>query len=133
VDNLETSNNYVGGNFKVEYIITKDGQLRIKAYNRTESTILGQSTRTGIGISYRKEFDTLQDLIDEAKSNRKRNKKDRYTNQRNKFTKKIKKFSTEISSTDNEEEKDRLSKKVDRLEVKLAKAIENLDNLPKDD
>lgn len=133
VDNLEASNNYVGSNFKVEYIITKDGQLRIKAYNRTESTILGQSTRTGIGISYRKEFDSLQDLIDEAKSNRKRNKKDRYTNQRIKFTDKIKTLNKEITETKDEQKKDRLSKKVGRLKVKLDKATENLDKLPKDD
>ena len=133
VDNLEASNNYVGGNFKVEYIITKDGQLRIKAYNRTESTILGQSTRTGIGISYRKEFDTLQDLIDEAKSNRKRNKKDRYINQRKKFNAKIQKLSKEINATKDEQKKERLSKKVARLQIKLDKAIEDLDNLPEEE
>ncbi|CAA6807144.1 MAG: Unknown protein [uncultured Aureispira sp.] len=132
LDNLAASNNYVGGNFKVEYIITKDGQLRIKAYNRTESTILGQSTRTGIGISYRKEFDTLQDLIDEAKSNRKRNKKERYTNQRRNYKLKITKLSKELSTTTDEKEKERLNKKVTRLKDKLATAIQNLEALPKD-
>lgn len=133
VDNLEASNNYIGGNFKIEYILTKDGQLRIKAYNRTESTILGQSTRTGVGISYRKEFDTLQDLIDEAKSNRKRNKEDRYINQRRNCKLKITKLKEEISTSTNEKTKERLGKKIARLEVKLAKAVENLENLPKEE
>lgn len=133
LNNLEASNNYVGGNFKVEYIITKDGQLRIKAYNRTESTILGQSTRTGVGISYRKDFDTLQDLIDEAKDNRKRNKKDRYIDQRKNFNSKIQKLNKEISATKDEKKIGRLNKKVARIQVKLDKAIENLDNLPEEE
>jgi chromosome segregation ATPase len=106
--------------------------LRIKAYSRSESTILGQSTRTGVGISYRKEFDTLQDLIDEAKTNRKRNKKDRYTNQRKKFTAKIKELNEEISLSKDKKEKERLGKKVARLEGKLKKATENLDALPQE-
>lgn len=132
VDNLATSNNYVGGDFKVEYIITKDGQLRIKAYNRTESTILGQSTRTGIGISYRKKFDNLQDLIDEAKQNRKKNKKDRYINRRNKFSSQIEELNKEIGRTKKLAKKEHLVKKVDRLKVKRDKAIADLNSLPKE-
>ncbi len=66
----EQGNNYIGGDFRVEYAITNDGQLKIKAYNRTESTILGRSVRTGIGFSYKKEFNSLKDLMEESKKNR---------------------------------------------------------------
>lgn len=131
-DNLAPSNNYVGGDFKVEYIITKDGRLRIKAYNRTESTILGQSVRTGVGISYRKEFDTLQDLIDEGKANRKKNKKDRYIKQRNKFNEQIQALNKEISRTKKEQRKERLTKQAARLQIKLNKVVEQLKKLPKE-
>ena len=133
IDNLTPDNNYVGGDFKVEYIITKDGRLRIKAYNRTETTILVQSARTGSGISYRKEFDTLQDLIDEGKENHKKNKKERYIKQREKFNKRIQELNEEISQIKEGQKKERLGKKVARLQVKLDKAIENLDNLPKEE
>ena len=57
----EQGNNYIGGDFRVEYAITNDGQLKIKAYNRTESTILGRSVRTGIGFSYKKEFNRSEE------------------------------------------------------------------------
>jgi hypothetical protein len=65
----EQGNNYIGGDFRVEYALTNNGQLKIKAYNRTESTILGRSVRTGIGFSYKKEFNSLKDLVDESKEN----------------------------------------------------------------
>ncbi len=133
VNNINaSSNNYVGGDFKVEYFITEDGRLRIKAYNRTESTILGQSIRTGIGISFRKEFDTLQDLIDAAKANKKKNKKERYTKRRDKFTDRIKELNKEIERTKDSKKKERLTQKVERLNKKLEKAKNDLSSLPKD-
>lgn len=60
---LQDNGNYIGGDFIIEYFITPDGRLRIKAYNRTENTILGRSMRTGVGISYRKEFNSLKELV----------------------------------------------------------------------
>jgi hypothetical protein len=42
----------------VEYILTKDGKLRIVGFNRTSVDVtLGQRNRTGVRLSYQKEFD----------------------------------------------------------------------------
>ena len=42
----------------VEYILTADGKLRIVGFNRTSVDVtLGQRNRTGVRLSYQKEFD----------------------------------------------------------------------------
>lgn len=42
----------------VEYILTSDGKLRIVGFNRTSVDVtLGQRNRTGVRLSYQKEFD----------------------------------------------------------------------------
>ena len=44
----------------VEYILTADGKLRIVGFNRTSvDATLGQRNRTGVRLSYQKEFDKL--------------------------------------------------------------------------
>lgn len=53
------------GDFNVEYKITRDGRLRVKAFNETNdlSTLTNNAPYTqGVGLSYRKEFDTFGDL-----------------------------------------------------------------------
>ncbi len=68
-ESLSTNNQgaYVAGDFVIEYLLTEDGRFRIRAYNRTESgyeEIGGsQRNRTGIGISYSREFDTFKEFI----------------------------------------------------------------------
>lgn len=54
---------YIGGDFEIEYLLTPDGKMKLRAYNRTESTILGRNIRSGIGLSFRKEFDNFKDLF----------------------------------------------------------------------
>lgn len=124
LQNVNANNgNYIGGDFIIEYSLTNDGQLKVKAYNRTESsTILGQSTRTGIGLSYKKEFNTLQDLIDEAKENRYRNRKTRYTRQIKKFTKKVNDLETAIAAATEEKKKAKLIAQKDKFQAKLDQA-----------
>ncbi|MCP4443609.1 MAG: translocation/assembly module TamB [Aureispira sp.] len=72
-----SSQNYIGGDFIVEYLLTPNGQLKIRAYNRTESTILGRTNRSGIGLSYKKEFDNFGDLFKEIGENFKKQKEKR--------------------------------------------------------
>ena len=47
-----------------QWSISADGHLRLVGYNRTNYDLtLGRSNRTGLGLSYRKDFDRLIDLF----------------------------------------------------------------------
>ncbi len=59
--------NYIG-DVKVEYILTKEGKLKLMAYNESNNyrnITTQQSPYTqGIGLIYQQDFDVMQDLID---------------------------------------------------------------------
>lgn len=93
-----SSQNYIGNDFIVEYFLTKNGQLKIRAYNRTESTILGRTNRSGIGLSYRKEFDNFGDLFKEIKETLQSQKEKR---QENKLKRQEKRAERELSKEKN--------------------------------
>jgi hypothetical protein len=60
----KTSN--IVGDVNLEYKITKDGHLRIKGYNKSNTVDLLNTNAPytqGVGIIYRKEFDTLSELF----------------------------------------------------------------------
>ncbi|MEY3053416.1 MAG: hypothetical protein RLY31_3201, partial [Bacteroidota bacterium] len=63
---LYTSNSgFLSGDFQLEYVITKDKRLKIKVYNSTEPDFAGgRRNKYGVGLSFRKEFDSLQELVD---------------------------------------------------------------------
>ncbi|MCH2044415.1 MAG: translocation/assembly module TamB [Saprospiraceae bacterium] len=61
--NVDGNAQYFGGDFTIEYQLTENGQLSLRAYSRTENTILGQTMRYGAGISFRKEFDNFKDFF----------------------------------------------------------------------
>ena len=76
------SQNQILGDVTVEYRLTKDGSLRIKAFNVTnQQDILQASYSTsskysqGIGLSYSKDFDKMKDLF--SKEDRKKRKEKR--------------------------------------------------------
>jgi hypothetical protein len=69
-----TNQNYIGSDFVVEYRITEDGRLKLRGYNRTETNILGRVTRSGIGISYRKDFNSFGELVSDIQKNMKSRK-----------------------------------------------------------
>lgn len=71
----QTSN--IIGDFTVEFKISKDGNLRAKAFNKTNTNNLINNLNSqytqGIGVFYRKEFNTVSDLVESFR--RKRNEK----------------------------------------------------------
>lgn len=59
-----TNSSLLASEFIIEYVLTKDRRLKIKAYNRTEPDIAGgRRNKTGAGLSFRKEFDNIADLL----------------------------------------------------------------------
>ena len=67
-NNTSTNKSYIGGDFIVEYAISESGHLKVRAYNRSESNIFGPRIRTGVGISYQREFETFESLFKEIGS-----------------------------------------------------------------
>lgn len=51
--------------FEVEWIVTKDGRWRVRAYNRGEVVVQDYRNKAGIGISYRQEFNSFRELFKE--------------------------------------------------------------------
>lgn len=57
------------GDFQIEYSLTPDGRWRAKAFNRTNYDYYNtrNTNRTGIGLSYRQEFDKPSELLPKKK------------------------------------------------------------------
>lgn len=54
------------GDVNVEFKLTRDGRFRVKAYNRSNNTVLIENNSPytqGLGLFYRKEFDYFSDLF----------------------------------------------------------------------
>lgn len=59
---------YFAGNYVVEYFLTPEGNLKIRAYHRTEPDISGSRVnKTGLGLSYRREFDSFDEFLKSLK------------------------------------------------------------------
>ncbi|MDX1408736.1 MAG: translocation/assembly module TamB domain-containing protein, partial [Saprospiraceae bacterium] len=65
------SGTYFAGDYALEYVLTADRRLKVRFYHRNELTIEGRKSKVGIGLSYRREFDSfgewLKGLDKEAK------------------------------------------------------------------
>jgi hypothetical protein len=76
----ENTNNVVG-EVTVEYLVSKDGKLRVKAFNKandnTEINLLNAPYTQGAGISYRESFNTIGELWEHIKEKFKKEKKDK--------------------------------------------------------
>lgn len=59
-ENSASQGEYFTGDFIVEYIVSDDGRLRLKAYRRSEPDITGNRNQTGVGASYSIEFDSFR-------------------------------------------------------------------------
>ncbi|MCB9361138.1 MAG: translocation/assembly module TamB [Flavobacteriales bacterium] len=61
----QNANNIIG-DFSMEYKITEDGKLRVKAFNTSNQSYIERTSSNytqGIGLFYRKEFDNFSDLF----------------------------------------------------------------------
>jgi hypothetical protein len=63
-DNAMLNSNFVG-DFEAIWLLTPGGDIRLRAYNQTNDRYLFKSTLTtqGVGISYKKDFDSWTDLF----------------------------------------------------------------------
>jgi len=59
-----SSTTYFGGNASIEYALTENRRFRIKAFTVTNYDYFNQAntTRAGVGLSFKREFETLKDL-----------------------------------------------------------------------
>jgi hypothetical protein len=81
VNNNNQNTNSIAGDVNIDYKLTDDGKVRIKAFNRANDNNLnytyGPYTQ-GVGIFYREEFDSFKELRERYQKvieNRKKNKK----------------------------------------------------------
>ncbi|MEO5984446.1 MAG: translocation/assembly module TamB domain-containing protein, partial [Ferruginibacter sp.] len=52
----------------IEWLLSKDGSLRVVGFNRTSADYtIGQRNRSGIQLSYRKDFNRLSDIFSNRK------------------------------------------------------------------
>ena len=63
-DNPMANTNFIG-DFDVEWLLTKSGEIRLKAYNKTNDRYYTKTTLTtqGVGIAYKKDFNAWRDII----------------------------------------------------------------------
>lgn len=69
------------GDFQIEYALTPDGRWKAKAFNRTNYDYYNSRNynRTGIGLSYSKEFDKPSELFQKRKQKKKDKQAERNT------------------------------------------------------
>jgi TamB, inner membrane protein subunit of TAM complex len=72
-----SSNNLlVTPDFSAEWLLTKDGKVRVVGFRRTSiDQVFGQRNRQGISLSYKKDFDNLRDLFRRDPDKRRKKKK----------------------------------------------------------
>ncbi len=72
-------NNNIAGDFEIQYSITPDGRIRAKVFRKGEYDVFEERNRnkTGIGISYTRQFDDLKDLRSLLKERRERRQEKR--------------------------------------------------------
>ncbi len=80
LDNQDTPINNSGafyaGDFAIEYFLSEDKQFKIRAYQSIQPDIAGgKRNKTGIGLSYRKEFSSFADFLEGLKKATKELKK----------------------------------------------------------
>lgn len=58
---------YFAGDVTFEYKLTPDGWLRIRAYNRTSESFEGRKNKVGLGLAYRREYDSFSEIFGRKK------------------------------------------------------------------
>lgn len=69
---MPTSTSFIG-DFDIQYLLTKNGNVRLKAYSETNDRYFTRTALTtqGIGILLQKDFDRLGDIIKRKKMKKK--------------------------------------------------------------
>jgi len=68
----QNSSNIVG-DFSLEYMLTKEGDLSLKAYNRANNSYLSTTAapyKQGVGLAYKKEFSSWRQLFGKMRKNK---------------------------------------------------------------
>jgi hypothetical protein len=76
-DNPLIAESYFAGDYALEYVLTADRRLKVRLYYRNEETIEGRKNKTGIGLSYRREFDSFIAWLKGEEKDSKRSKKNK--------------------------------------------------------
>ncbi len=61
------ANSQFGGDVTFEWRITPDGRLKIRAYNRNDVTVEGHKNKIGVGLAYRREYDSFSEIFKKKK------------------------------------------------------------------
>ena len=56
----ETPSNYFNADIQVDYMLTKDRRWRLRAYTRQDQFYNDRRTRSGLGLTWRREYDDLE-------------------------------------------------------------------------
>ncbi len=72
IEGEERSNDIIG-DISLEYLLTEEGQYRLKAFrkNQYQDLVEGQVTITGLSILFNKEFDTWKELMEKQEKKKK--------------------------------------------------------------
>jgi hypothetical protein len=63
VTSTRNNNVLVTPDITAEWILTKDGKVRVVGFNRTNYDLVGQRNRTGFSLAYRKEVDKFSQIL----------------------------------------------------------------------
>jgi len=73
---VNTSNSaFLAGDVVIEYAVTNDRRFKVRAYQLTDATILGRRNKRGLGISWRREFDSISEFFAKMKKDAKESQK----------------------------------------------------------
>ena len=72
--NQDKGNTGIAGDFTISYDITPDGRIKIKAFHKTQDydVFNEERSKTGIGISFHKDFDKMNELFNTEKRRKKK-------------------------------------------------------------
>jgi hypothetical protein len=62
-NSTRNNNLLVTPDIMAEWILTKDGRVRVIGFNRTNFDLVAQRNRTGVSLSYRKDADTVAEIF----------------------------------------------------------------------
>jgi len=73
----KTKASNIAGDFEIQYSITPDGRIKVKAFRKGEYDIFQDrnKNKTGVGISYQKEFNSVKDFFQNIRRKREARKR----------------------------------------------------------